>query len=458
MSKQRKIHLSICINSNRGERAVIIKMAEYAKRRKQLMQQVGASGIVILPTAKETARNNDAVYPFRQNSDFYYLTGFDEPDAVVVLAPKRKEGEYILFNRPRDREREIWDGYRAGQAGACKQYHADQSFPIEQFATLLPDLLAGRESIHYPLGRDKTFDKLLINAMTELRTKVRGGLQAPIAFVDITPSLHEMRLFKSKDEIEAIRKAVEITYKGHQAAIQICQPGMYEYQLEAAMMYEFLNHGARFTAYNSIVGTGANTCILHYVNNNQKIADGDLILIDAGAEWENYAADITRTFPANARFSAEQRSIYDLVLAAQLAGIKSVKPGASFLAAQTAIVNVITQGLIDLGILRGNLNQLIEKQAYLPFYMHRSGHWLGLDVHDVGRYRLNNKWRPLEPGMVLTVEPGIYISADIPGVDKRWHNIGVRIEDDVLVTKKGHEVLSSMIPKQAADIEAMMGR
>lgn len=436
----------------------MIKMTEYAKRRKDLMQQVGASSIVILPAAKELLRNNDAVYPFRQNSDFYYLTGFDEPEAVLVLAPKRKEGEYILFNRPRDRDKEIWEGRRAGQEGARKIYHADQAFPIDQFESMLPALLSGREAIHYPLGRDKNFDAILINAINDIRTKVRGGVQPPISFVDITPSLHEMRLFKSKDEITAIRKAVEITHKGHERAMQKCKPGMYEYQLEAEMLYEFQRHGARFTAYNSIVGAGPNTCILHYVNNNQKIADGDLILIDAGAEYENYAADITRTFPANGQFSSEQRTIYDLVLAAQLAGIKAVKPGASFLAAQSAIVNVITQGLIDLGILKGSLDHLIEKQAYFPFYMHRSGHWLGLDVHDVGRYRVENKWRGLEPGMVLTVEPGIYISADIPGVHKRWHNIGVRIEDDVLVTKKGHEVLSSQIPKQAAEIEDLMGQ
>ena len=436
----------------------MIKMADYARRRKELMGKIGSSGIVVLSAAAEIPRNGDVTYPFRQNSDFYYLTGFDEPDAVLVLAPKRKEGEYILFNRVRDRDREIWDGPRAGQQGACNDFLADQAFPIGELDTLLPELFIGRESIHYTLGINKEFDKTLLRAVNTIRAKVRGGLQSPNAFIDIAPSLHEMRLFKSVAEVAVMQKAVAISEKGHVRAMQICKPGMHEYEVEAGLLYEFQRHGARYPAYTSIVGSGENSCILHYVSNNKKIEEDSLVLIDAGAEYQNYAADITRTFPANGRFSAEQRSIYELVLESQLAAIKSIKPGASWAKAQDVIVNIITQGLIDLGILKGRCDDLIEKNAYFPFYMHRSGHWLGLDVHDVGRYRLDGKWRSLQPGMMLTVEPGIYISADIPGVHKRWHNIGVRIEDDVLVTKTGRDVLSKNIPKTIDDIEAVMAK
>ncbi len=436
----------------------MIKMTEYAKRRKELMQKVGPNGIVILPAAPEAPRNGDAFYAYRQNSDFYYLTGFEEPEAVLVLAPKRKEGEFILFNRVRDRAREIWDGPRAGQEGAVKDFLADESFPYSELENVLPELLAGRESIHYTLGKNRDFDKTILNCLNNVRAKIRAGAQSPTSFVDIGPSLHEMRLFKSAAEAEVMQKAVDITTKAHARAMQVCKPGMYEYQLEAELMYEFQRHGARSAAYNSIVGAGRNSCILHYVNNNHKIADGDLVLIDAGCEYQNYASDITRTFPANGRFSAEQRAIYELVLESQMAAIKAVKPGAAWTAPQTVIVKIITQGLIDLGILKGNLDDLIENEAYFPFYMHRSGHWLGLDVHDVGRYRVDNKWRTMQPGMVLTVEPGIYISADIPGVHKRWHNIGVRIEDDVMVTEGGRHNFSQNIPKSIADVEALMGK
>lgn len=436
----------------------MIKMSEYAKRRKELMQTIGSNGIVILPAASEIIRNGDAAYPFRQNSDFYYLTGFNEPEAIVVLSPKRKDGEYILFNRVRDRDREIWDGPRAGQEGAIKLFHADQAFPISEFETLLPELLTGKESIHYPLGFNSAFDKTLIKAVNKIRSKIRSGLQSPIEFVDVALSLHEMRLFKSPAEIELMQTAVNISEKGHVRAMQACKPGSYEYQLEAELSYEFQRNGARFAAYNSIVGAGKNSCILHYISNAEKIIDGDVVLIDAGAEYQNYASDITRTFPANGQFSAEQRVIYELVLESQLAAIKAVKPGAQWIAPQNAIVKIITQGLVDLGILKGNVESLIEKQAYFPFYMHRSGHWLGLDVHDAGRYKIDDKWRKFMPGMVLTVEPGIYISADIPGVHKRWHNIGVRIEDNVHVTKNGNQVLSQRIPKTVADIEAVMAQ
>ncbi len=434
----------------------MIKMSEYAKRRKLLMQKIGNNSILILSAAPIAQRNGDYDYPYRQHSDFYYLTGFTEPEAVIVIAPKRTDGEFILFNRERDRDEEIWNGPRAGQTGAREIFGADQAFPINELEKKLPELLAGREQLHYTLGIDTAFDAIVLNAMNKIRGKIRSGLQPPITLVDLTNTLHEMRLIKSPAEIATMRKAAEISADAHRRAMQTCKPGMKEYQLEAEISYEFQRHGARSPAYSSIVGSGANSCILHYINNQEIIADNSIVLIDAGAEYEYYAADITRTFPANGRFSAEQRAIYEIVLAAQLAGIKAARPGAPFAAMQKVIEKIITQGLIDLGILKGKVNQLIEKQAYLPFYMHKSGHWLGLDVHDAGRYKINNKWRALEPGMVLTVEPGIYISNDMSKVHKRWHNIGIRIEDDVLITATGNEVLSHKAPKSIDEIEAIM--
>lgn len=434
----------------------MVNSLEYAKRRKQLMKAVGSKGIVILPSAPEMYRNGDAMYAYRQNSDFYYLTGFEEPEAVLVLAPHRKDGEYLLFNRVHDKDKEIWDGPRAGQAGATKTFHADQAYPFNELSLMLPELLAGREAIHYPLGVNREFDKILMEGVNKIRNRVRGGMQSPFAFMDITLSLHEMRLFKSEAEIAVMQKAVDITGNAHKRAMQYCKPGMHEYELEAELMHEFYKHGVRSTAYNSIVGAGRNSCILHYITNQEKIADGDLVLIDAGAEYQNYAADITRTFPANGKFSGEQRAIYEIVLAAQLAAIATIKPKAAWDKAQQTIVKVITQGLLDLKILKGDLGALLEKQAHFPFYMHNSGHWLGLDVHDVGRYYVEGRPRDLQANMMLTVEPGIYIAENSKGVDKRWHNIGVRIEDDVLVTETGCKVLSAAIPKTVADIENLM--
>jgi len=436
----------------------MIAMSEYAQRRKALMQSISSDGIIILPSASEIPRNGDSTYQFRQSSNFYYLTGFEEPDAVLVLLPNRKEGEYVLFNRKRDRTHEVWDGPRAGLEGACKHYLADQAVDITEFEEKLSDLVAGKASIHYPLGVDKKFDGIMMRCLNGLRAKIRSGVLSPIQFVDIEPIIHEMRLYKSPAEIAVMQKAVDITQQAHIRAMQVCKPGMYEYQLEAELLHEFKQQGVQSPAYTSIVGAGANTCVLHYVSNNQKIKDNDLVLIDAGAEYQNYAADITRTFPANGRFSAEQRAIYELVLESQRVAIQALKPGVSWMTAQNNIVTVITQGLIDLGILKGKRDVLIEKQAYLPFYMHRSGHWLGLDVHDAGCYRQGEKWCSLKPGMVLTVEPGIYISSDIPGVEERWHHIGVRIEDDILVTAEGCDVLSKAIPKEIVDVEAVMAK
>ncbi len=436
----------------------MIKMSEFAKRRKQVMQKIGSTGIMILVAAPELPRSGDADYPYRQQSDFYYLTGFEEPEAVALLAPKRRGGEFILFNRPRNRDEEIWTGKRAGQAGACSIVGADEAYPIGELAQKLPELLLGREEIHYTLGSNAAFDSLLVNAMNKIRGKIRSGIQSPLTLVDITKTVHEMRLIKSPAEIALMRQAAEISAAAHIHAMAMCRPGMNEYQLEAEMMYQFQINGARYPAYTSIVGSGINSCTLHYNDNNRIIKNKSIVLIDAGCEYKNYASDITRTFPANGRFSAEQRAIYEIVLAAQLAGIKAVRPNAEWCAAQNAITKVITQGLIDLKLLKGPLHSLLEKKAYSKFYLHSSGHWLGLDVHDVGRYKLNDKWRRLQPGMVLTVEPGIYIPAGMPDVPKRWHNIGVRIEDDVLVTATGNDVLSDGAPKMINDIETIMGK
>lgn len=433
----------------------MVPMTEYAKRRKQLMKQIGSSGIVLLPAAPESIRNNDAHHPYRQNSDFYYLTGFDEPQAVMVLMPKGPEGEFILFNRASDPSEERWDGPRAGQKGACKLFNADAAFSIHALEEKLPELLAGRKSIYYPLGQNKWFDKVLLKVLGGMRKRMRSGAQVPTDIIDISPTLHEMRLIKSPSEISLIQKAVDITGQGHISAMEVCHPGMNECELEAVLAYEFKRNGAQHMAYTPIVGAGANACVLHYIKNNKKIGNNELVLIDAGAEYQNYAADITRTFPSNGRFTPEQSAIYEIVLEAQKAAIKTIRPGAAYDAAQKKIIEVITDGLRELGILKGKTEDLIENAAHLPFYMHNSGHWLGLDVHDAGTYKIDNKPRKLAQGMVLTVEPGIYISPT-KGVSKQWHNIGVRIEDDVLVTKTGSNVLSKAIPKEIDEIERIM--
>ncbi|MCD6038991.1 MAG: pepP [Gammaproteobacteria bacterium] len=431
----------------------MIKMTEFSKRRKQLMRQIGSTGIVILAAAPLSLRNGDADYPYRQQSDFYYLTGFEEPEAVAILAPKRENGEFILFNRARNRNEEIWSGQRAGQQGACTEFGADEAYPIEQLTKKLPEFLTGRKEIHYTLGANRAFDDILLDACN----KIRGKNDKPsLTFLNLTQTVHEMRLIKSPAEIALMRKAAEITAQAHIQAMTVCRPGMKEYQLEAEIIYQFQKQGARYPAYSSIVGSGINSCTLHYVANNQIIADKNIVLIDAGCEYQYYASDVTRTFPANGCFTAEQCAIYEIVLAAQLAGIQSIRPDAEWCAPQNTIVKIITQGLIDLKLLKGPLDELIAKKAYSKFYMHGAGHWLGLDVHDVGQYKLDGKWRRMQPGMVLTVEPGIYIPAGTAGVPKRWHNIGIRIEDDVLVTSTGYEVLSQNVPKMIKEIEALM--
>lgn len=429
---------------------------EFQRRRTQLMEMMGEGSIAILPAANVRMRNRDVDYPYRQDSDFFYLTGFAEPEAVMVLIPGREHGEYILFCRERDKQNEIWNGPMAGQDGAVEDYAADDSFPIADIDDILPGLLENREKVYCIMGRDKEFDTRLIAWINGLREQVRSGIHTPGEFVALDHLLHDMRLYKSAAEVKNMRHAAQVSARAHIRAMQACKPGMKEYQLEGELLYEFVHGGCRHPAYSTIVGGGENGCILHYVENNAALNNGDLVLIDAGGEYDHYAADITRTFPVSGKYSPEQRALYDLVLKSQYAAIEQVKPGNHWNQPHEAAVEVMTAGMIELGLLSGDLTRLIEDEAYKRFYMHRTGHWLGMDVHDVGEYKVGEAWRVLEPGMVLTVEPGIYIPADSEGVDVKWWGIGIRIEDDVLVSRDGHEVLSRDVPKEADEIEAIM--
>lgn len=435
-----------------------ITAAEFARRRAKLMSQMEPGSIAIVPSAHEKSRNADVEYAFRQDSDFYYLTGFAEPESVLVLLPGRKHGEYVLFCRERDRLMEIWNGYRAGPEGACDDYGADDAFPIDDIDDILPGLIEGRERVYYAMGRHDTFDRKVMDWINRIRDKVRSGAQAPGEFVDLDHMLHDLRLTKSAAELKIMRKAAEISANAHVRAMKHCEAGVMEYQLEAEIQHEFAMSGARFPAYSSIVGGGDNGCILHYTENSDRLKSGDLVLIDAGCEFEHYASDITRTFPVNGKFSKAQAALYEIVLEAQIAAIESVKPGAHWNTPHDITVKVISQGLIDLGLLEGTLEEVIESESYKEFYMHRAGHWLGMDVHDVGDYKLANEWRVLEPGMVMTIEPGIYVAPDNKKVKSKWRGIGIRIEDDVVVTKKGYDVLTDGVPKTIAEIEALMAQ
>ncbi len=436
-----------------------IKPTEFARRRKRLLQMMGKASVAILPAAPMRLRNRDAEHPYRQDSDFYYLSGFNEPDAVLVLIPKRKHGEVVLFCRERDPQMETWHGRRAGLGGAVEDYGADDAFPISDIDDILPGLLEHSERVYYAMGCDTQFDLRVTGWINHLKEQSRAGAHTPSEFIALDHLLHDMRLYKSRAEISAMRKAAKISAQAHKRAMQQCRPGKMEYEIEAEFQYYFKQHNCA-NAYTPIVGGGENGCILHYTENNAELRDGDLLLIDAGAENELYAADITRTFPVNGRFSPEQKALYQIVLDAQLAAIDKVRPGNHWDAPHEAAVRILTKGLVKLGLLKGNLRTLIKEQAYRTFYMHRTGHWLGLDVHDVGDYKVGDAWRELEPGMVLTVEPGLYIA---PGtkvgkrrIAKKWQGIGIRIEDDVLVTKDGCDVLSKDAPKTIAAIETLM--
>ena len=433
-----------------------ISKTEFARRRKNLMALMDPNSIAIIPSAREQVRSRDTEYPFRQDSDFYYLSGFVEPDAVLILLPGRRHGQFVIFCRERDPGMELWHGHRAGPEGVCEQYAADDAFPIGDIDDILPGLLEGRERVYYSMGRSREFDRQIMDWVNSIRGKEATGASPPGEFTDLNYMLHELRLFKSAAELRVMRRAAEITARAHCRAMQHCKPGLYEYQLEAEIQHEFARSGARFPAYSSIVGGGPNACVMHYIDNSDKLRDGDLVLIDAGCELEYYASDVTRTFPVNGRFSAEQRALYELVLKAQLAAIAEIKPGNHWNQPHDASVRVFTEGLVELGLLRGSVATLIEREAYREFYMHRVGHWLGLDVHDVGDYRVEDEWRVLERGMVMTVEPGLYISADNTKVAKKWRGIGIRIEDDVVVTDEGCDVITSGVPKTVEQIEALM--
>lgn len=433
-----------------------ISAKEYGTRRRRLMELMAEGSIAIVPSAEEVIRNNDIHFDFRQNSDFHYLTGFPEPSSLAVLMPGRAQGEFLLFVRDKDPSKEQWHGRRAGPEGAVSDYGADDAFPIEDINDILPGLMEGKTRVYAHMGVNSEFDEQLMGWLNSIRSRVRQGAVPPDDFSDIAHLLHDLRLVKSRQEIAIMTTAAKISAAAHRRAMQACKPGRWEYQLQAELEYHFRQEGSMRCAYGTIVGGGDNACTLHYVANNQKLQDGDLVLIDAGAEWEYYAADITRTIPVNGRFNPNQRAIYDLVLKAQYAAIAAIKPDADWNRPHEAAIAVITAGLIELGLLTGEVDQLIESGAYKEFFMHKTGHWLGIDAHDVGDYKVGNRWRLLEPGMVLTVEPGIYIPLSNRRVPPEWRGIGVRIEDEVLVTREGHQVLSSDVVKEADAIEALM--
>lgn len=419
------------------------------------MRTVGEGAVIILRAAGERVRNRDVLYPYRQDSDFLYLTGFNEPEAMLVMCTGDGEGRSILFCREKDATKEMWDGPMIGLEAAVHAYGMDEAHDIEQLDTLLPELLHDRIRIYHDLGKAPAFDARLIGWLNEFRDKARRTFHAPEEIIELGHLVHDSRLYKSRAELACMRKAARISADAHIAAMQVCAPGMNEAEIHATLTHHFMRNHCE-AAYPAIVGGGANACVLHYIANNQPLRDGDLLLIDAGAEYQGYAADITRTFPVNGRFTAPQRALYDLVLQAQLNAIDVARPGSQWEDIHMAAVETLTDGLLELGILSGDREEALEQGLVDNYYVHKTGHWLGLDVHDVGDYQVDGHSRELEPGMVLTVEPGIYIRADDKRVDKRWRGIGIRIEDDVAVTRDEPEVLTARVPKRADEIEALM--
>jgi len=434
-------------------------MKSFAARRASLIAQMQASGggVALIPTAPEVPRNRDSLYPYRHDSYFYYLSGFPEPDAVIALVAGPDGDRHLLFCREKNEEREIWDGFRYGPEAAKDVFGFDEALPIGELSSRLPDLASDRPALFTPLGLFSDWDRRVTDLLNEVRNRARTGVAAPDEVVDVRGALDAMRLVKDAEELRLMRRAAAISSAAHARAMARARPGQYEYQVEAELAHEFLQHGAQAVAYASIVASGPNACVLHYRDNNRQMQDGDLLLIDAGCEYQGYASDITRTFPVNGRFSAEQRAVYEVVLAAQLACLDAVRPGAPFHDYHKVAERVLAQGFIDLGLCKGSLEEVLESGAYKQFYMHRAGHWLGMDVHDAGLYQLKGSSQTLVPGMVLTVEPGAYIRpAD--NVPERFWNIGVRIEDDVLVTADGIENLTAAAPKSVTDVEAACRR
>jgi Xaa-Pro aminopeptidase len=427
----------------------------FEQRRRRVMAAIGADGVAIFPAAPERARSNDVEYRYRQHSDFYYLTGFAEPGAVCVLQPGHEKEEYVLFVRPSDREKETWTGRRAGVEGAVTEYGASMAYPIEELDQRLPPMLAARDHFYYAIDRDQAFNRRVLGWLEHsVLTRPRSGHGAS-GILDARAIVHELRLHKESPELDAMRRAAAISADAHLAAMRETRPGRWEYEIEALIDYIFRRNAAAGPAYPSIVAAGDNATILHYTTNDRQLQASDLLLIDAGAEYDFYCADVTRTFPVGPRFEGRQKAIYELVLAAQLAAIEAIRPGAAFDEPHKRAVRTLVDGLLALGVLTGSADEIIEKETYKPVYMHRTSHWLGMDVHDVGLYKQGDTARTLAPGMVLTVEPGLYIGAHLEDIAPAWHGIGVRIEDDVLVTPAGHEVLTSAVPKRVDEIESL---
>ncbi len=432
-----------------------MNVGEFSRRRRAIMRMMGRGSIAILPAAPVRTRNRDVEYPYRQDSDFHYLTGFDEPEAVAVLVPGRAAGEFLMFCRTSDLERELWDGRRATPTGAVRDYGATEAFAIDEIDEVLPGIVSQCERVYYTMGAHPEFDARLLGWIADLRAMRGVGQHTPDEFIALDHLLHDLRLYKSRAEISAMKKAARITVDAHRRAIAACRPGMQEYELEAEYQHEFRRNGVEL-AYQPIVGGGANGCVLHYVDNDAVLQDGDLVLADVGCEYDCYASDVTRTWPVNGRFSPAQRALYDIVLEAHDAAIKQVRPGKHWNEPHDAAVKVITRGLVRLGLLKGDVGKLIAEGKYRRFFMHRTGHWLGMDVHDVGDYKVSDHWRLLEPGMVLTVEPGLYIP-NARNIPAKWRNTGIRIEDDVLVTRDGNEVLTRALPTDPDEIEQLIG-
>ena len=431
---------------------------EFEKRRRKLAKLIGKDGIAVIPTASTRVRSRDTDYPYRPDSDFYYFTGFSEPNAVMILAPGREDGSFIVCLREKNPLTEIWDGHMEGLNGVKENYEADQSFDIENLETILTSLFLGRQKVFFTLGQDEVLDKILMKSFNAVRAGQRRGGVVPSEIQALEPLVHEMRLIKSKYEISLMKKSAKISVDAHKRIFENCKPGVFEYQIEADIIHEFGKHGA-VPAYTSIVASGQNACTLHYISNRDKMKSGQLLLTDAGCENEMYAADITRTIPVSGEYSKEQKEIYELVLEVQKNAINSIKPGQTFEGLQSDAIKGLTKGLKKLGLLKGRVDQLIKSEAYKDFYMHGIGHWLGMDVHDVGSYMdQKGKSRKFENGMVLTIEPGIYISKKNKNVPTEYRGIGIRIEDDVLVTKSGCDVLTKALPKEIGEIESIMAR
>jgi len=433
----------------------VIKQKEYARRRRQLMRMAGEESIIILQAEPARLRNNDVYFPYRQNSDFLYLTGFREPEALLVLLPEEKGGKSILFCRDRDREREMWDGRMVGLEAAVSEYGMDEAYEISESDSRLRDLLRDMDRIYHDLGREPLFDQRLIGWLNEIRGQVRKTYHAPEEIHALDHMLHDMRVYKSREELSVMRRSAKVAIEAHQEAMRTCEPGLNEADIHACLAHTFTRHQCE-PSYLPIVGGGANACVLHYIANNQVLNDGEMLLIDAGAEYDGYASDITRTFPINGKFSSEQRELYDVVLAAQNAAIDKARAGAQWQDVHDAAIHVATEGMIELGILQGSVQEQVESEGYKRFYVHNTGHWLGLDVHDVGEYTIDGHSRELEPGMVMTIEPGIYIGPEEESVEDCWRGIGIRIEDNIAITQDEPRILTDGLARTADEVEALM--